>query len=404
MGWSPALIQVWPDPPVLLGHLWSWWGMSPHEFWIAASLPLQDQFAMSTCAQLEPPLVADYLIELSGHLGITQVAESLRQFDLAEFAAQLTRVYGYRLDHPTRLGMLDALLEGLTELGVLRTASHQWRWTGKKTPSRLSLALRQRAEQWMGTNVYHELALLAASSFLKGAPAPVLFDESSAGWLDQALDRPLAELTKAVAVKAMELPREAGLRLLELSFGRGHGLVHLLKAFPNAEIEALDFTDACVAGARARIEVAVPSSVKRVTFVPAACWEANGVRGFGAPLPFEDQRFDGVFISLHDAYIAPEVRATVYQDIYRVLRPGGCLSMVQMFRPDPERRIYTRSLDRVVVCYYSAVVSLLEGSFGFVRADEIVSVWRRAGFDVSRLRPKRFGLFHNAVWRMQRPD
>jgi ubiquinone/menaquinone biosynthesis C-methylase UbiE len=106
-----------------------------------------------------------------------------------------------------------------------------------------------------------------------------------------------------------------GLRVLEIGCGTGNVTVRAKRAAPGADIVATD-PDAL---ALARAE----RKVRSVRFE----------RAYAQELPFGDREFDRVLSSMMLHHLDDEVKAAAAAEMYRVLRPGGIVHIVDIGGP-----------------------------------------------------------------------
>ena len=104
----------------------------------------------------------------------------------------------------------------------------------------------------------------------------------------------------------------AGKRVLDLGCGSGGVSIHRAKAHGAGEVVAVDVEDPVVEAARRRVAAEGLSDTVTVEHI------APG------PLPFADGSFDIVFSK--DAMVHIPDKETLFADIFRVLRPGGCVA------------------------------------------------------------------------------
>lgn len=123
------------------------------------------------------------------------------------------------------------------------------------------------------------------------------YDRLAADYDDQrSLD---AVDNDALQAFAADIPPDA--RLLDLGCGGGRGA---LETFENHGTVGLDFSTAQLSLARERVD-------------------AGLVLGDMATLPFEDRAFDAVTALYSVIHLPVEQHRTVYDEVARVLRPGG---------------------------------------------------------------------------------
>jgi len=135
---------------------------------------------------------------------------------------------------------------------------------------------------------------------------------------------------KFIARGIGQLAARPGECILEIGFGTGKSLLELARAVgPRGSVEGIDISPGMLSVAAARV---------------ADAGLGEGVQlqvGDGAALPYEDGRFDAVFMSFTlELFDTPEM-PVVLAECRRVLRPGGRLGVVSM-QMDDRRSLMTR--------------------------------------------------------------
>lgn len=104
-----------------------------------------------------------------------------------------------------------------------------------------------------------------------------------------------------------------GLRILEIGAGTGRATEFVQAAYPQAQITALDLSEAYLRLARQKTK-----TLKKADFI----------QGDGADLPFKDEQFDAVYSVFLFHELPREVREQVIKESLRVLKPAGFIGMV----------------------------------------------------------------------------
>lgn len=143
------------------------------------------------------------------------------------------------------------------------------------------------------------------------------FDDQAAAY-DRWYATPLGQLVDRVEKAAIfdSLPEVQGRRVLEVGCGTGNFSLEL--ANRGAQVVGLDCSGPMLARAQAQDKAGRQGQ--------AVAW----VRGLASPLPFADESFDGVMCILALDFMAN--RELALQEMVRVLRPGGFVSLALLNR------------------------------------------------------------------------
>lgn len=104
-----------------------------------------------------------------------------------------------------------------------------------------------------------------------------------------------------------------GLRFLEIGAGTGRATEFVQAAFPQAQVTALDLSEAYLRLARKKT-----GTLKKADFI----------QGDGADLPFKDAQFDAVYSVFMFHELPEKVREAVISESLRVLKPKGFVGLV----------------------------------------------------------------------------
>jgi ubiquinone/menaquinone biosynthesis C-methylase UbiE len=167
-----------------------------------------------------------------------------------------------------------------------------------------------------------------------------------------------------------KLDVRGGEKILEIGFGTGYALEKLAQAVSErGKVYGIDISEGMLEQAQGRLRKKDLSERAELT-----CDDAE-------KLPYQDQFFDGIFVSFTlELFDTPEIPA-VLQECQRVLRKGGCLCVVAMSKKGKGNlmtKLYTwahRKMPTLVDCrpiYVQAAIK--EGGFEVKDAIE-TSMW-----------------------------
>ncbi len=110
-------------------------------------------------------------------------------------------------------------------------------------------------------------------------------------------------------------------RVLDYCSGTGYTARTLARLLPGSQVDALDISPEMLAVAKERSAAEGLSNIRY--------HEASA-----AQLPFDDNTFDAVCISLGLHELPPEIRTASLAESFRVLKPGGSFYAMDLDRPD----------------------------------------------------------------------
>lgn len=185
-------------------------------------------------------------------------------------------------------------------------------------------------------------------------------------------------------IKATLLQEPEPMRILDLCCGTGEISVRYIKMAQKKglplkqHITLVDFSPKMLIEAQKRLTPALNSGVD----LEFKCADARA-------LPYPNQHFDAVVVAYGIRNI-PSPRHCL-DEIYRVLRPGGRLGIVELTRPRSSllrlgHLFYLRTLvpllGRMVTSNQEAYQYLQKSVEGFISPDELVHLLRMSGFSM----------------------
>ncbi|MFZ5628904.1 MAG: class I SAM-dependent methyltransferase [Spirochaetota bacterium] len=110
-------------------------------------------------------------------------------------------------------------------------------------------------------------------------------------------------------------------RVLDYCSGTGYTARTLARLLTGSQVDALDISPEMLAVAKERSE---SEGLSNISYHEASA----------AQLPFDDNTFDAVCISLGLHELPPEIRTASLAESFRVLKPGGSFYAMDLDRPD----------------------------------------------------------------------
>lgn len=197
-------------------------------------------------------------------------------------------------------------------------------------------------------------------------------------------NRAISALKGALAKKAADK-----VDLLDLATGTGDVAFHLATTFPKARVTGADFSPGMLARARERLATLPADLRARVSFEQADC----------LALPYADASFDAITVAYGVRNF--ERLADGLQQMWRVLRPGGVLCVVELSCPEKQPfkagyNLYSNhligALGRLVSGDKRAYSYLPESIAAAPQRDALTRLMLDAGFKRASWRSLTFGV------------
>lgn len=221
----------------------------------------------------------------------------------------------------------------------------------------------------------------------KSQQVRAMFDNIAPAYdfMNRAMTFGIDKLWRRKAVRLIENSRPA--RILDVASGTGDLAIMLAHRIPSVSVLGVDISEGMLDIGRKKVVEA--GLEQRVSFESADCLS----------LPFRDDSFDCVSV----AYGVRNFQNLLagYREMYRVLRPGGMLCVIELSTPDslfvrPFYRFYTKciipAVGRLVSKDVRAYSYLPESIAAVPKGDNMLEIISEAGFREARFRPLTFGV------------
>lgn len=221
----------------------------------------------------------------------------------------------------------------------------------------------------------------------KSQQVRAMFDNIAPAYdfMNRAMTFGIDKLWRRKAVRL--IGKEKPARILDVASGTGDLAILLSRRIPEATVLGVDLSEGMLDIGRKK--VAEAGLDRRVSFQVADCLS----------LPFPDDGFDCVSV----AYGVRNFQNLLegYKEMYRVLRSGGMLCVIELSTPDspmvrPFYRFYTRcvipAVGRLVSKDVRAYSYLPESIAAVPKGDGMLELITAAGFRDARFRPLTFGV------------
>ncbi|MCM1518894.1 MAG: bifunctional demethylmenaquinone methyltransferase/2-methoxy-6-polyprenyl-1,4-benzoquinol methylase UbiE [Pseudoflavonifractor sp.] len=188
--------------------------------------------------------------------------------------------------------------------------------------------------------------------------------------------------------RAVSMIRRSGAtQILDVATGTGDLAITLARAIPSCAVTGIDLSEGMVTIGRRKVADAALSD--RVRLMTGDCLS----------LPFDDNTFDCITV----AYGVRNFERLLdgYREMYRVLRPGGILCVIELSTPTspiilPLYRLYTRhvipAVGRMVSKDVRAYSYLPESIAAVPQGERMLALMAEAGFTHCSHRPLTFGV------------
>jgi len=205
--------------------------------------------------------------------------------------------------------------------------------------------------------------MMNASEISMNQKRPKYIPALNRSWLTPLYDPALRYLMREDGFKRRLLDQanlQAGERVLDLGCGTGTLTVMAQRRQPGAEIIGLD-------GDQQVLEIARRKAAK--VGIPMIRWD----KGFADQLPYADAHFDKVLSSMMLHHLTLREKSKAFQEVLRVLKPGGSFHIVDFGRPhDRLMRFisgYMSRLERTAENFQGKIPGLLVAA-GFSQVEE----------------------------------
>lgn len=222
----------------------------------------------------------------------------------------------------------------------------------------------------------------------KGKEVEQMFDNIAPAYdfMNAAMTFGLCRSWRDTALKAVRSGDFAPERILDIATGTGDVALRLHDLYPSARVTGLDLSEGMLAVARKKLDGREGREL------------VDFIAGDSLSLPFADNEFDLVTVAYGVRNFSDLGRG--YREMFRVLRPGGRLCVIELSRPvNPVLlagyRLYSETLipltGRLVSRDARAYSYLPESIAACPQRDAMTALMTEAGFSGARWKSLTFG-------------
>lgn len=225
----------------------------------------------------------------------------------------------------------------------------------------------------------------------KGRQVERMFDSIAPAYdfMNGAMSFGLHRYWRDRALKALRaLVHDESPKILDVATGTGDVAFRLLEMFPEGEVTGLDLSEGMLGVARRKLARMDESFQSRVRFE----------QGDSLNLKYDGEMYDAVTVAYGVRNFENLRRG--FSEMYRVLRPGGVLCVIELARPDARLTgaaydIYARhvipTVGRLVSGDSRAYTYLPESIAAAPQRDALIEIMRESGFRTASWRQLTFG-------------
>jgi len=380
---------------------------TPEERRIMRSFSISDLTTISNFRYLSGLMGATMVCYWAREQGILDALPEDKSFGEEEFRQLLEEAKNYHLEGVARHKAAYSLLRILTESGHISEDVSDgvihYRLVNRRVHNlpRLTAGEARYAERnFAGLFAFYERCLESMDDFLRVEKPSFDYTADFAHLWQGFLGNPSQLFVKRYLYRSLKLPEAGkGLQAFIIAFGQGYDIYELLAEYPDIQITTIDYVDDHVPVIREELKKRFGSD-RQVEFIPSADWTSDGNKGFGVKLPLPDARFDLVIGNSFDAAIPEGRREFVWQDLTRLLKPGGKTGATEANLPREDTIGKQDKWQRLYLFSHNFIESVTSDFVGFPYFDETLSMFERLGYTAEPFGSSSLHLFNGFVWRM----
>ena len=405
------LIKLQKNPDLYVGSIL--FGLThPEEMKIVLTFNEREREMAWKATLLLSRIATKSLLRFTENQKILTVFDEQNPLTFEEINGRLNK-NGFKIHGELRRNMVATLIDFLYEVKMIQKISDEnsEKFILSKSPI-VDYSLSKEEEEYCHKNYggsinFFEVTTNHASNVLKGEKQLFNFEKKHADIWEKFLESKELEFGRKFTLKAMRIKNSSDYKILDIGYARGYGLLNILELFPEINVWAIDFTDDYLKEVKNKVsKFSKKNSANKkfkINWVDSSKWQNKKVKGFGANLPFKENFFDGIFFAAGDPFIPIELRHKVYEDIFRILKPGGTLGLMSWHYPDKEQKIVKDSWMRRIIYRHNFAESVVEGWSGFHNLDETVKMFKEIGFTTEGFQSNKYYLYDGVFWRLRKP-
>lgn len=331
----------------------------------------------------------EMLLKFAQEEGILRLLESIDTFHINEAIEALQNKLNYQLQDRLRRRMIHTLIYLLQECGYLslENTRYQWHMIENAAPKLKDEEYKIIEVSFKGVVGFFEECIKYSGDFLRGATPRFNFNAEFTSIWESFLGNAEFNFARSILIELLMFEKKENSNILVLCFGPGFDLVKISERFSNVKLFGLDFAENFYDKAKSKL-----SNSHTIEWVRSDRW-----KGFGFPLPFQDNCMEVVFFGCADPYIPVEKRRYAYKEIFRVLKHEGSLGILTNSYPDQEKKYVKDKWIRLGILAHDFCESVCEGWQGFHEAMNSIKLFKEIGYHTNTV------MLNASIWRLDKP-
>ncbi len=355
-----------------------------------------------------PKRLINKILKILEKEGFFKLINDLGSFTLDSLYSRAEESLGFTLNDPVRKRMVLDLLNILIATGYVEKSDEEYCLKNGKEINLHEVDLEDTDKfiQLFESEIsFYSSCIEHAINFLQGASPLYSFDTECGDAWEKFLGNYEFSVARKIILQSLNIEDRQSFKILDLCYGRGHGLELICKLYPRTNVTAIDFTNVFEKNAKEKIEKVQRNHISRGIKVGPVKWICSKEwKDFRESLPFDDKTFDVVFFACGDPYIPKDQRKNVYKDIFRILKPGGGLGLITRCYPDPECKHITNKWVKIAIYIHNLAEGVCKNWQGFYGMEETMQIFTQLGFLPRYPIFKQFSILDYALWGLEKPE